>query len=100
MRRYHYHLSNGFHGTTTHVIVGEGQVLPGATMRAAYRRLCPTAQCTCMGSMASNPRDDQLSGIPTRPDLTLVLANYLPGYSSDDLDDHKLVTLAHADALL
>jgi len=74
MSRERYYLSNGFHHTTTYVLVEPrvGVRVAGATMRAAGRRLCPYTECTCGGSPASNPREgQQREGFVSHPDFGL-----------------------------
>mgnify|MGYP001617490945 FL=1 len=81
-----YILANGFHRRVTWVRVDpvEGATVPGATMRAAWRRLCPGRDCRCWGSPASNPHVQE--GIPGI-DLTLVRSDNL----REDRDEHILV---------
>ena len=58
------YLSNGFHGTTTYLLVEpkEGTIIPGRIIRRAEHRLCGVGRCLCTSSAASNPREGQRVG--------------------------------------
>lgn len=83
-----YYLSNGFHNTSTFVLVEpkEGARVSGEAMRRAGRALCPYADCTCSGSGASNTQDHQAHGIEAHPEFHLV-----PAYSSFDDGAYSLM---------
>ena len=59
-----YWISNGFHNTTTFVLVAPrvGARVSAKTMRRAGRALCGMSDCMCGSSNASSPREGQLSG--------------------------------------
>ena len=90
-KKMRYHLYNGYHGTHTFVMVAEGEIVGGDTMRQAGRRLCGYKDCTCASSAASSPRDDDVDGVQDQPRLVLVPCAIVQGCRSDDLDDHVLV---------
>ncbi len=64
MSRKRYHLANGFHNTTTSVLVAPlvGARVPGRVMRRAFRDLCGMSDCRCGSSHASEPREGQHEG--------------------------------------
>lgn len=67
-----YHMANGFHRTSTYVLVRPkaGEKVAEETMKRAFQRLCPYADCKCTSSMASDPHIPE--GIAGHRELMLI----------------------------
>ena len=70
MKRERYYLSNGFHNSTTFVLVEPcaGAIVTRSSMHRAQRALCESSDCTCRSSLASAASDHQLKGFQ-RPEV-------------------------------
>ena len=98
-----YVLANGFHDTQAAVRCAPGKLVSGRAMRAAGRKLCGGASCTCESSAASTPRPEQAHGVGGHPEIRLEpvyehsQAARLAGWDGKDMDAMLCIVQRQAD---